>query len=157
MKAKNYNGTIKVYSKLPKSYGDIIGGFDLLSDSDLQTHGFYDVVTPSYDPQIQTLGDIYWDSANSQFTYPVNDKTWSQTLAELKTQKIANLKSIYNAKLAETDWVIIRDKELGNTTDQNTLDDRAALRTACTTHETAINAKTTKAQVVSYDLPNLTD
>jgi len=157
MKAKNYNGTIKVYSKLPKSYGDIIGGFDLLSDSDLQTHGFYDVVTPSYDPQIQTLGDIYWDSANSQFTYPVNDKTWSQTLAELKTQKIANLKSIYNAKLAETDWVIIRDKELGNTTDQDTLDDRAALRTACTTHETAINAKTTKAQVISYDLPNLID
>ena len=155
MKAKDYNGTIKTYSTLPKSYDNIIGGFDLLSDSELEGHGFYDVVTPSYNSQTQELGAIYWDSANSQFTYPVSNKTWSQTLAELKTQKIANLKNIYNSKLAETDWVIVRDKELGNTTDQTTLDDRAALRTACSTHETAINAKTTKAQVVSYALPNL--
>lgn len=155
MKAKDYNGTIKTYNTVPKSYGNIIAGFDLLSDSDLEGHGFYDVVTPSYNSQTQELGAIYWDSANSEFTYPVSNKTWSQTLAELKTQKIANLKNTYNSKLAETDWVIVRDKELGNTTDQTTLDDRAALRTACSTHETAINAKTTKAQVVSYALPNL--
>jgi len=155
MKAKDYNGTIKTYNTLPKSYGNIIGGFDLLSDSDLEGHGFYDVVTPSYNSQTQELGAIYWDSSNSQFTYPVSNKTWSQTLAELKEQKIDKLKSIYNSKLSETDWVIVRDKELGNTTDQSVLDDRAALRTACGTHETAINAKTTKAQVVSYALPNL--
>lgn len=157
MKAKDYNGTIKIYNRLPKSYGNIIGGFDLLSDSDLEGHGFYDVVTPSYNSQTQVLGDIYWDSANSQFTYPVNNKTWSQTLAQLKSQKIANLKNMYNSKLSETDWIIVRDQELGNTTSQDTLDDRAALRTACSTHETAINAKTTKAQVASYSLPDLMD
>lgn len=156
MKAKNENGTIKIYSRLPKSYGNIIGGFDLLSDSELQSHGFYDVVKPSYNSDTQELGAIYWDSANSQFTYPVNNKTWSKTLAELKEEKISNLKNLYNSKLAETDWIIVRDGELGNTTGQDTLDDRAALRTACATHETAINAKTTKAQVASYALPDLT-
>ena len=158
MKAKDYNGTIKIYSRLPKSYGSIIGGFDLLSDSELQSHGFYDVVKPSYNSDTQELGAIYWDSANSQFTYPVNNKTWSETLAELKEQKISNLKTFgrFNSKLAETDWIIVRDTELGNTTDQDTLDDRAALRTVCSTHETAINAKTTKAQVASYALPDLT-
>ena len=155
MKAKYFNGTIKTYNRLPKSFGNIIGGFDLLSDSDLETHGFYDVVTPTYDSRIKELGDIYFDSANSQFTYPVNNKTWSKSLAELKEQKVANLKSIYNNELAKTDWIIVRDKELGNTTDQDVLDDRAALRTSCSTHETAINAKTTKAQVMSYDLPSL--
>ena len=87
-------------------------------------------------------------------TYPVNNKTWSKTLAELKEQKVANLKSIYNNELSKTDWIIVRDKELGNTTDQDVLDDRAALRTDCSTHETAINSKTTKAQVMSYDLPS---
>lgn len=155
MKAKNYNGTIKTFSTVPKSYGSVIAGFDLLSDSDLEGHGFYDVVTPSYNDLTQELGAIYWDSANSQFTYPVNNKTWTKTLAELKENKISNLKHFYNNKLSETDWIIVRDQELGNTTIQSILDDRAALRTACSTHETAINSKTTKAQIVSYSLPNL--
>ena len=61
--------------------------------------------------------EIFWDSANTQFTYPKTNKTWTQSLAELKTQKIANLKAIANSKLSETDWVIIRDTELGNTTE----------------------------------------
>ena len=47
MKAKDYNGTIKVYNRVPKSYGNIIAGFDLLSDSELEGHGFYDVVIPT--------------------------------------------------------------------------------------------------------------
>ena len=105
-----------------------------------------------YNSAIHDLGDIYWDSANTQFTYPKTNKTWSQTLAELKTQKIANLKANANSKLAETDWVIVRDTELGNTTDQDILDDRAAIRTSCNTKEGEINAKTTKAQVVQYDI-----
>lgn len=155
MKAKNYNGTIKTFSTVPKSYGNVIAGFNLLSDSDLEGHGFYDVVTPSCNYLTQELGAIYWDSANSQFTYPVNNKTWTKTLAELKENKISNLKHFYNNKLSETDWIILRDNELGNTTNQSVLDDRAALRTVCSTHETAINSKTTKAQVVSYSLPNL--
>lgn len=156
MKAKDYNGTIKVYNTVPKSYGNIIGGFDLLSDDDLEGYGFYDVAIPTYDEKIKELGDIYFDSANSQFTYPVNNKTWAQTLSELKEEKIERLKNIYNSKLCETDWIIVRDKELGNNTDQDTLNSRAALRSECSTHETAINAKTTKVGVVSYALPDLT-
>jgi len=152
MKAKNYNGTIKTFSTVPKSYGNVIAGFDLLSDSDLEGHGFYDVVTPSYNYLTQELGAIYWDSANSQFTYPVNNKTWSETLTELKAQRVKDAKNLANDKLQQTDWIIVRDQELGNTTSQSILDDRAALRTACSTHETAINTKTTKAQVISYNI-----
>lgn len=85
----------------------------------------------------------------------VVDKTWSKTLSELKADKISNLKSIYNIKLSETDWVIIRDSELGNTTDQTVLDDRAALRAECATKESEINALTTKKNVALYELPNI--
>jgi len=156
MKAKDYNGTIKVYNTVPKSYGNIIGGFDLLSDSDLEGHGFYDVVMPTYDSRIKELGEIYFDSDNSQFTYPVNNKTWTESLADLKTAKIKQLKGIYNTKLSKTDWYVTRKSEKSIAIPSDIQTERDDLRTACNTHETAINAKTTKAQVESYDLPSIT-
>lgn len=152
MKAKDYNGTIKTYNVVPKSYGNIIGGFDLLSDSELEGHGFYDVVTPTYDGRIKELGDIYFDSTNSQFTYPVNNKTWTATIAELKTERIAEAKQEANMRLAVTDWYVTRKSEKGTAIPSDVQTDRDAIRTACTNHETAINAKTTKAQVMSYDI-----
>jgi len=156
MKAKDYNGTIKVYNTVPKAYGSVIGGFDLLSDSDLEGHGFYDVIIPIFDGRIKELGDIYFDSANSQFTYPVNNKTWTESLADLKTAKIKQLKGIYNSKLGKTDWYVTRKSEKDTAIPSNIQTERDDLRTACGTHETAINAKTTKAQVQSYDLPSIT-
>jgi len=152
MKAKDYNGTIKVYNTVPKSYGSIIGGFDLLSDSDLEGFGFYDVVTPSYDPTIQELGSIGWDSANSEFTYPVNNLTWGESLSELKEAKIKIAKDSANQMLIPTDWYIIRKQEKGTAIPSDIQTDRDAIRTACTAHENAINAKTTKAQVQSYNI-----
>lgn len=153
MKAKDYNGTIKVYSGVPKSYENIIGGFNLLSDSDLEGHGFYDVVTPTYDSRIQELSNIYFDSANNQFTHSVNDKTWTESLADLKTAKIKQLKEIYNNKLSKTDWYVTRKSEKGTAIPSNIQTERDDLRSDCDTHETAISAKTTKSQVESYDLP----
>lgn len=155
--AINRNGTIQVYQSIPKSFKgsqkEYLGGFDQLTRAEQKAEGLYDVVMPSgYNSEIHNLGDIFWDSANTQFTYPKTNKTWSQTLAELKTQKIANLKANANRELAKTDWIIVRDTELGNTTAQSTLDDRAAIRTSCATKESEINAKTTKAQVVQYDI-----
>lgn len=155
MKAINLNGTIKTYNSIPKFWGNVVGGFNTLSNSDLETYGFYDVVTPSYNSNIQELGAIEWDADNSVFIYPIQNKTFAQSLAELKTQKIANLKHSYGRELAKTDWIIIRDQELGNTTDSSVLSSRATLRSDCATHESSINSKTTKAQVADYSLPNL--
>lgn len=147
MKGINVNGTIKTYSSVPKSWGNMIG-VNYMSDEDLKTLGFYDVVKPDTKNSEQ-LGDIYFDADAEVFTYPVESKTYSQTVAELKEQKIANLKSIYNQKLAETDWYIIRSQE-GISVPQSVLDSREALRNECATHEDAINSKTTKASVIDY-------
>ena len=154
MKAIQIGGAIKRYTTIPKSWGNVICGFDLLGSDTWEAAGFYDVVTPDYDSAIQKLGDLEWDADSSTFTYPVINKTWTQTVAELKESKIASLKSIYNRKLAETDWYIIRAQE-GIAAPQDVIDARAALRTECGTKEAEINAKTTKAAVVSYSLPNL--
>lgn len=156
MKAVNKNGTIRVYGSAPKSFNRnnkvYLTGFDRISEAQQKAEGLFDVVMPDgYDSRIHNLGDIYWDSANTRFTYPKTNKTWSKSLADMKTDKIANLKATANTKLSETDWIIVRDTELGNTTDQTTLDDRAAIRTSCATKESEINAKTTKAAVVKYD------
>jgi len=151
MKGINLNGTIKTYSSVPKTWGNILG-VNYMSDEDLKGLGFYDVVRPDTKLSEQ-LGNIYFDEANEVFTYPVESRTYTQTVAELKEQKIENLKSLYNSQLAKTDWYIIRSQE-GISVPQDILDTRTALRTECVTHETNINALTTKASVIDYELPN---
>ena len=153
MKAINDNGTIKTFSSVPKSWGGKIG-LQYASDSDLEALGFYDVEKPSLKSS-QEYGDIEWDADNSRFTYPVNNKTYTQTVAELKEQKIANLKHLYNSKLSETDWYVVRAAEGGTAVPSDIATERSTLRTECATKESEINAKTTKAQVVDYALPNL--
>ena len=149
MKAINIDGTIKTYTNL-KSFGGAIG-LQYASDSDLESMGFFDVVTPSVKPS-QELGDIEWDAENNVFTYAVNNKTFSKTVAELKAQKIANLKHLYNSKLAKTDWYVIRAAEGGTAVPSDISTERSDLRTECATKEAEINAKTTKAQVVDYQI-----
>lgn len=151
MKGINLNGTIKTYFSVPKTWGNILG-VNYMSDEDLKGLGFYDVVRPSTSAS-QELGDIYFDADAEVFTYPVESRTYTQTVAELKEQKIANLKHLYNSELAKTDWYIIRGQE-GTAVPQDILDARTTLRTECATHETNINAKTTKASVVDYELPS---
>jgi hypothetical protein len=151
MKGINLNGTIKTYSSVPKTWGNILG-VNYMSDEDLKGLGFYDVVTPST-KQSEQLGDIYFDADAEVFTYPVESRTYTQTVAELKEQKIENLKHLYNSELAKTDWYIIRSQE-GIAAPQEIIDARTALRTECATHETNINAKTTKASVIDYELPS---
>lgn len=152
MIAIQHEGAIKRFTYLPKVWKDDNGVH--LNITDGAAYGFYPIVTPNYDSTTQYLGDLNWDADSSTFTYPVIDRTWSQTVAELKESKIENLKSIYGRKLSETDWYIIRAQE-GIAAPQDIIDDRAALRTYCATKEDEINALTTKKAVVSYSLPNL--
>lgn len=150
MKGINLNGTIKTYSSVPKTWGNILG-LNYMSDEDLKTVGFYDVVYPELTTG-KELGDIYFDADNEVFTFPVETVTISETLQELKDSKIKLIKEQYRTQLAETDWIVIRDQELGQTTDQTILDDRTQLRTDCAAHETAINALTTKISVIDYTI-----
>lgn len=154
MVAVQHEGAIKKFSTVPKSWGNVMGGFNYLSQSELEAYGFYNVVTPEYNSATQYLGDLEWDADASVFTYPVIDRTWSQTLAEMKENKIANLKSLYNSKLAETDWYIVRAQE-GISAPQEVLNTRTALRNECSSKEAEINALTTKVKVAEYELPNL--
>ena len=158
MKAVEINSEIKVYNTLPKSWNGTkhyVGGFANLSDEELKAEGFYDVVIPDYNNSVEELSAIYFDSDNEIFTYDVSDKTWSQTVAELKTRRINNFKSIVNNELQKTDWYIIRSVDNGDDVPSIITDERAELRSQADTVESEINALTTKKNVMQYEFPNI--
>jgi hypothetical protein len=80
MKAKDFNGNIKTYRRLPKTWEDESGlhlNFNKISNP--ESFGFYNVVKPTYDSLSQRLGAIEFDSVNSVFTYPVIDIDFTST------------------------------------------------------------------------------
>lgn len=81
MKAREENGQITTYSELPQDWGNILN-FRMAPGSVQQSLGFYELVLPVYDPDLQVLGNIYFDSQNQVFTYPVINKTVEQLSAE---------------------------------------------------------------------------
>ena len=155
MKAIIIDGSVKKFTKVPNSWGNVMGGFNNLSDAELQEYGFYNVITPEYNSNTQYLGDLEWDADNSVFTYPVIDRTWSQTLAEMKLQKIKNLEYLYYKRLETTDWIVTKHLELSESIPQDVKDARAELRLECNTKQSEIEALNTKIKVVEYNLPNL--
>ena len=79
------------------------------SEEKLNENGLFPVVIDnSYDSRIHDLGEIYWDSAANVFKKDISDKTFSQSLSELKENRINHFKSIINSELSKTDWYIIR-------------------------------------------------
>ncbi len=154
MKAIKINEKIKTYPSIPNSFKVngkyIAGGGKNLSKEKLTELGFKDVVRPDIDHRIEELSPI--KLVGDVYTYDVIEKPIKETLAELKEQKVSQLKSMVGGQLSATDWYIIREADSGQATPQSIKDDRAALRTKSDTIEAEINALTTKKSVVLFDI-----
>ena len=148
MKAININGKIKTFNKIPNVWKDENGTHINITDG--QAFGFYDVIIPSYSGSYQELGDIYFDSENNVFTYPVNTITFEESIEELKNSKIIMLKEAYQAKLKVTDWYVVRAAEGGTAVPSSVTTERNNLRIECAQHESNINALVTKVEIVNY-------
>lgn len=144
------NGEIKTFSRVPKSWSDENGLH--LNIGDGAKYGFKEVVKPTYDSRIEELDNLHLDG--DVYTYDVIDKKIEQTLAELKANKISNLKSIIGSQLAKTDWYNDRKLDEGIEMPAEILEQRVALRKQSNDVEAEINALTTKKAVLTYDLPN---
>jgi hypothetical protein len=159
MKAVNNNGIITTFPDIPKQFRSSTGyhlNARSMTADELRSAGLFDVIIPEeYDSRIHDLDEIYFDSASSVFRKDLINKTWSETLAELKTKQIDNFKGQINSKLAATDWYVTRKVERSIDIPQDIQDTRAGLLTQLDTVETEINALTTKKAVVSYDFPNI--
>ena len=101
MKARLENGVIKIYSKVPNKFEyttdkgtfSVAGGGSNLKEEKISLAGFKDVVTPTYDSRIEELSDIYL--SGDVYTYDVIEKPIKETLADLKSGKISQLKSMF--------------------------------------------------------------
>jgi len=147
MKGILVNGNIKTFGKIPSVWNDENGTHFNIKEG----FGFKDVVTPTYDSRVEELSAIKLDG--DVYTYDVIDRAIPQTLAELKTQKIENLKHLIGSQLQKTDWVVIRQMDSGEVAPQEVIDNRADLRTQSNTIGAEIKALTTKKAVLTYDLP----
>jgi len=148
MKGILVNGNIKTFSKIPSVWTDENGTHFNIKEG----FGFLDVVTPIYDSRIEELSAI--KLAGDVYTYDVIDRVIVQTLAELKTQKISNLKHSIGSQLQKTDWFVIRQMDSGDVAPQEVIDSRAELRTQSDSIEAEIKALTTKKAVLTFELPN---
>lgn len=148
MKAIEINGEIKIFGSLPKSWNDGERIHENIKDYDAL--GFKDLVFPEYDSRIQNIENLHLE--DNVYTYDVVDITVAESLSELKSDKIKELKSMIGIELSKTDWYIIREADNGEATPQSIKDDRAALRSKGDELEDQINALTTKKAVVLFDI-----
>ena len=159
MKAVNINGIITIYQSVPNVLKTSTGTYlnaSAMSDEALLNAGCFDlIIDENYDSRIHNLGEVYWDTENTVFRKDAEDKTWSETVSELKTRRINHFKSIVNSELQKTDWYIIRSVDNGDDVPSIITDERAELRSQSDLCETEINSKTTKKNVMQYDFPNI--
>jgi len=161
MKARLEAGKVVKYSSVPNRVDNILGGAKNLNPEDL---GFYDVVVPDYDPVTQVIYNIHMDNSyesptpedpnatRTVFTYDVKDKVISETVAELKTKRIEELKKLAYDKLQPTDWYAIRKAEKNTNIPSDIQTERDGIRSTVVTKEAEINALTTKAAILKYDI-----
>ena len=167
MKARLEAGKVVKYAQLPETLntnGKHYVNFRSASDSELEDAGFYDVITPSYDPVTQSIHNLHLDTSYADptpedadatrtvFIYDVKDKTISETLAELKAQKIEELDAVQFDKLTPTDPYVWRKAEKGTAIPSAIQAERDNIRSTKDTKEAEINALTTKVAVLKYDV-----
>jgi hypothetical protein len=148
MKAIEINGEIKTFSRVPKTWTDENGLH--LNIGDGSAFGFKDVVYPTFDSRIEKLENLHLE--RDVYTYDVIEMPIKETLAELKANKVSELKSTVGLELSKTDWYIIREADSGEATPQSIKNDRATLRAESNAIEAEINALSTKKAVVLFDI-----
>ena len=159
MKAVKNNEIITLYQSLPNSFRSSTGlhyNIKGWSDSEMEDNGLFNVIIDdSYNSKIHNLGEIYWDLKGRVFKKDISEKTWVQSLSELKEREIDNFKHRVINELSKTDWYIIRKADNGSEIPQAINDAREALRSIANEVESEINALTTKAEVITFDFPNI--
>ena len=175
MKARTENGTIKTYKSLPSEYtksdGSVILNFRKASTEVLEAEGFYDVEKPSYNPQIQNRGGLTWDADNNIFTFPVTDIDFNQEvdvigedgeptgetekrykIADIKAEKLSEIKATADKMLKDTDWQVIRKMERDIDIDADVVTKRAEILAEADRLEAEVNAKKSYKTALQYNV-----
>lgn len=92
MKArKDESGKIALYSELPADWKNYLN-FRAAPVSLQQQEGFFEVVTPEYDPETEVLSELYFSAAAGVFTYDVVQRVFD--LEELRAQRLSEFSAV---------------------------------------------------------------
>lgn len=149
MKAIEINGEIKTFGSVPKKWSDENGLH--LNIANGAAFGFKDVVRPDYDPRIQGLGDLVLDG--DVYTYSVVDKEITESIEDLKSGKLSELKAIISSELDAIQWYWDRASRTNGSkpVPQDIIDTDAAIRAKNDRVEQEINNLTSKQEVLLYE------
>lgn len=169
MKAKDFNGQISTWRKLPNVWEDENGVHLNFRKADHKSFGFYDVVTPSYDSISQKLGSIEFDSENEVFTYPVIDIDFDATydvigddmeptgetlpvydIDKLKSDIKTQIKAKAGELLKPTDWYVIRFTERQVAVPDSIAEEREDIVTKAEGFEAELDALESVESVLRY-------
>lgn len=168
---------VTIYPTLPNSFKvgttHILGGSQNLSDKKLKELGIYDVLQPSYNPQTQNKGGLYFDKKKKVVTYDITDIDFSKTyevteekdgkivktgevkntydVDTKKSQLIKVLKGNANRLLSSTDWQVVRKAERDIAIDDDVKTKRAEIIAEYDKKKKEVNAKKKYENLLSYD------
>ena len=174
MKAQVTNTGIYPYKILPNTWNGKSGhivNFRNASKEVLEAEGFYDVVKPSYNPLTQIKGGLYFDEKKKIVTYDVTDidfnievdivgednqptgeKEKRYKLADIKAQKIAEIKDKAGKLLQPTDWQVIRKSERDIAISSDVATKRAEILAEADRLEAEVNAKKSYKTALLYNI-----
>ena len=145
MKAITINGQIKVYSQLPKTWKNHLN-FRQASVELQQQEGFFDVVVPEFNSEVQYLGEIYFDQTNQVFTYPVANRVFD--LEELRNERLEHFSHVVD----EFAVLIIRCQLIHGTTNQALNDAIDQTRSMQANTVAAINSIQTTQEMLAFQI-----
>ena len=153
MYAKEINKKIKTFNVLPSNFNGkkyYLTGFNLLSDDELAEEGFYKVEIPDYDSRVEELKDLKFNKTKSKFIYSVKNRTFSESVSELKEQKLLQLKVRRDILLEPSRNLALEAFETGKELAQEIKDERDAIRKQYDDDVVALNKLTKKLDIVKF-------
>lgn len=161
IKGKLINGKIVKFAQLPKTFSgqNHYINFDKVSDEVAEKEGFYDIIIPEHDSASQVIHNLHHDPAyddgvkvRNVFIYDVKDRVFESSLADMKADKIQELKAVAKRQLELTDWYVIRKAEKGTAIPDDVETQRDNIRSSVESQEASINAKTKKVDVYKFNI-----
>lgn len=152
MKAREENGSIKIYHEMPISWKGVsyyAGDFHLKNDAVHLAEGFYPVVVPTYDPEVEKLGDIYFDE--DKFTYPI--ESLNLDIDEVKEAKLLDLRRLMAGVQSAANPYLQRLQYAGEEPPQEFKTKTSQLYSLFDFHKNAISNMTDWEKVAKYQLP----
>ena len=153
MYAKEINKKIKTFNVLPSNFNGkkyYLTGFNLLSDDELADEGFYKVEVPEYDSRVQELKDLKFNKSKNKFVYTLKNKTFSESVSELKEQKLLQLQTRRDILLEPSRNLALEAFETGKELAQEIKDERDAIRKQYDDDVVALNKLTKKLDIVKF-------